>query len=267
VRARALLPIAAVLALGAAHPGSARAAGDPRILWQTLETPHFRIHFESQARHVAERVADLAEDIHERLTPAVGWNPTQVTELLLADQTDSANGSAGAIPYNAIRLNITAPDDLSPLSDAEDWYLELVTHEYTHILHTDHIVGVPAVVNAVIGKTVSTNQVAPRWMLEGLAIFEESSRTAGGRLRSSMWNMFMRADVLEDHVAPLDVFSNPVRRWPQGNIWYLYGSFFMRWIAETYGEDAIRRMIDDYGRQVIPYAVNRSVRRATGRTF
>ena len=56
----------------------------------------------------------------------------------------------------------------------------------------------------------------------------------------------MRADVLEDNVATLDVFSNVPRRWPQGNIWYLYGSFFMQWIAETYGEQAIRAMIDDY---------------------
>jgi hypothetical protein len=245
----------------------ARAANDPSILWQTIETPHFRITYESQSREIAERVADLAEDIHARLAPAVGWSPGERTELLLSDQTDSANGSASALPYNAIRLNITAPDDLSPLGDAEDWFLELVTHEYTHILHTDHMGGLPAVVNAVLGKTLAPNQVEPRWMLEGLAVFEESSKTSGGRLRSSLWNMYMRADVLGDNVAPLDVFSNPVRRWPQGNIWYLYGSFFMRWIAETYGEDAIRRMIDDYGRQIVPYGINRSLRRATGRTF
>jgi Tol biopolymer transport system component len=41
----------------------------------------------------------------------------------------------------------------------------------------------------------------------------------------------------------------------------------MKWIAETYGEQAIRAMIDDYGRQIIPFAINRSIRRATGRTF
>jgi hypothetical protein len=104
-------------------------------------------------------------------------------------------------------------------------------------------------------------------MLEGLAVFEESARTSGGRLRSSMWNMFMRADVLEHNEATLDVFSNTPRRWPQGNIWYLYGSFFMAWIAETYGEQAIREMIDDYAHQLIPYGINRSIRRVTGRTF
>jgi hypothetical protein len=77
----------------------------------------------------------------------------------------------------------------------------------------------------------------------------------------------MRADVLENTVATLDVFSNVPRRWPQGNIWYLYGSFFMQWIAETYGEQAIRAMIDDYAYQIVPYAINRSIRRATGRTY
>jgi hypothetical protein len=197
----------------------------------------------------------------------VGWAPTQRTELLLSDQTDSANGSATALPYNAIRLNVTAPDDLSPLGDVDDWYLELLTHEYTHILHTDHIRGLPALANILVGKTYAPNQVEPRWMLEGLAVFEESSKTSGGRLRSSQWNMFMRADVLENNVATLDQFSNNLRRWPQGNIWYLYGSFFMRWIAETYGEEAIRKFIDDYAWQIVPFAVNRSMRRATGRTF
>ena len=250
-----------------AWPERARAADDPSLLWKKIETPHFRITFYSGEDEVAQHVAELAEAINTRLAPAVGWEPSQRTEIMLTDGTDSANGSATALPYNAIRLFITAPDDLSPLGDVDDWYQELVTHEYTHILHTDHIGGIPALVNAVLGKTLAPNQVQPRWLLEGLAVFEESARTSGGRLRSSAWNMFMRADVLEDNVATLDVFSNTPRRWPQGNIWYLYGSFFLRWVADTYGEQSIRKMIDDYGSELVPYGVNRSIRRATGRTF
>ena len=246
---------------------SARAAGDPKLFWKTVETPHFRITYYSTEDEIAEHVATVAEGIYARLVPAVGWTPGEKTEVLLADQTDSANGLSTALPYNTVLLNVTAPDDMSPLGDVDDWYLELVTHEYTHILHTDHITGVPALINRILGKVYAPNQLEPHWMLEGLAVFEETARTSGGRLRSSMWNMFMRADILENNVAPLDVFSNTPRRWPEGNIWYLYGSFFMRWIAETYGEHAIRTMIDDYSRQIIPYGINRSVRRATGRTF
>ena len=257
---------AAIAGLLAVSP-VARAVSDPKLLWKTTETPHFRITYYSTEDEVAEHVATLAEDIYQRLVPAVGWVPGEKTELLLADQTDSANGLSSALPYNTVVLNVTAPDDMSPLGDVDDWYLELVTHEYTHILHTDHITGVPALINRILGKVYAPNQLEPHWMLEGLAVFEESARTSGGRLRSSMWNMFMRADILEDNAASLDVFSNTPRRWPEGNIWYLYGSFFMKWIAQTYGEQAIRAMIDDYSRQIIPYGINRSVRRATGRTF
>jgi hypothetical protein len=245
----------------------AGAAANPKLVWKSIETKHFRISYYSTEDEVAAHVGTLCESIFERLSPAVGWDPSEITEIVLTDFTDSANGSATALPFNAITLYVTAPDDMSPLGDVDDWYLELVTHEYTHILHTDHIEGIPALINKIIGKTYAPNQVQPHWLLEGLAVYEESSKTSGGRLRSSMWNMWMRADVLEGNVATLDQFSNVPRRWPQGNIWYLYGSFFMQWIADTYGEQAIRAMIDDYAWQIIPYSMNRSIRRATGRTY
>lgn len=266
-------PLAYALAVGVALATSlagsppAEAANDPTIEWHTLETPHFRVSYYTGEEAMAQRVADLCESIYVTLVPAVGWPPSERVEISITDQTDSANAFATSLPYDSIRLFATAPDDLSPLGDVDDWYLELITHEFTHVLHTDHIRGIPAIVNKIIGKTLSPNQVAPRFILEGLAVFEESSKTSGGRLRSSIWNMYMRTDVLEDNVAPLDVFTNTVRRWPQGNLWYLYGSFFMQWIAQTYGEQAIRNFIDDYGHQLIPYAINRSMRRATGRTF
>ena len=245
----------------------AGAINDPYLQWSCIETEHFRITYYSGEEEIAQRVADLAESILARLAPAVGWPPSERTEIAITDTTDAANAFAGALPYDAIHMFATAPDDLSPLGDVDDWYLELITHEFTHVLHTDHIRGIPAIVNAVLGKTWAPNQIQPRWILEGLAVFEESSKTSGGRLRSSIWNMFMRADMLENNVAQLDEFSNNVRRWPQGNLWYLYGSFFMQWIAETYGEQAIRLMIDDYAWQVVPWAINRSIRRATGRTY
>lgn len=248
-------------------PSPARAAGDPALRWYTIETPHFRITYHSGLEPVAQHVASIAEDIYGNMSVAVGWTPGERTEIALADGSESANGSAGALPYNAIRLIVTAPEDMSPLGDVDDWYLELVTHEYTHILHTDHIRGIPAIVNAVLGKTLAPNQVQPRWILEGLGVYQESARTSAGRLRNSQWDMFMRADVLGDNVATIDQISNVVRRWPQGNLYYLYGSYFTEWIAKTYGEDALRKMADDYGKQIVPWGFNRSIRRATGKTF
>ena len=161
---------------------------------------------------VADRIGALAETIHDRVSITLGYAPTTTTEIVLTDDTDSANGSATALPLNTIRLYVTAPDDLSPLGDYDDWYLELLTHEYTHILHTDNISGVPRIVNAVLGKTYSPNQAQPRWILEGLAVLSESQHSSAGRIRSSLFDMYLRADVLEDNIAGLDQFSSSATR-------------------------------------------------------
>lgn len=266
-RAPKLLAALAALASLASVAPPARAAFDPALKWKSLESKHFRVTFYTGLDDVARHVADIAEAAHATLAPPLGWAPEDKTELLINDTPDSANGSATALPYNAVRLNVTAPDDLSPLGDVDDWLLALITHEYTHVLHLDNMTGLPALVNRVIGKTLAPNQVQPRWIQEGTAVYFESTRTSGGRLRSSLWSMYMRADVLEHNFASLDQFSNYVRRWPQGNIWYLYGSYFIQWVAETYGEETLRRMSEEYGRQPIPWGLSRTMRRVTGKTW
>jgi hypothetical protein len=243
------------------------AANDPGLLWQSLETKHFRITFYSGERQIAEHVADIAETVYDRLGDDMAAYPTERVEIALTDQSESANGSATALPFNIVNLYVTAPEDLSPLSDVDDWYLELLTHEYTHTLQLGQVRGFPALVNAILGRTWMPNQIQPRWILEGLAVVQETAHTSGGRLRSGIWQMMMRTDVLTHNVASIDQMHHFVRRWPQGNIWYLYGSYFMRFIVETYGMEAIQKMIKDYGGQPIPWGFNRSLRRATGKTF
>ncbi|MDF2696728.1 MAG: tolB protein precursor, partial [Labilithrix sp.] len=263
-----LAAIVAVIVLLFSSARPAEAAFDPALRFRTIETEHFRITYHTGLEEVAQHVANTSESIYGRMTEAMGYAPKrEKTELLLVDNAESANGSATALPYNAIRLLVTAPEDFSPLGDVDDWYLELITHEFTHILHTDHIRGIPTLVNAVIGKTMAPNQVQPRWILEGYGVYFESAKTSGGRLRNSMWDMFMRTDVIEDNLATLDQMSNVVRRWPQGNLFYLYGSHFIQWIGQTYGEKALRQVSYDYGGQLIPWGIQRSIRRATGKTY
>ncbi|MSP23558.1 MAG: hypothetical protein EXR75_00030 [Myxococcales bacterium] len=245
----------------------ALAGGDPTLSWWTLETAHFRVHYDKKLEPIAERVARLCESIHETLVEPLGHAPRARTEVALSDVTDSANGSATPVPFNAVRLFVTAPSDLSPLHDYDDWYLGLMTHEYAHILHTDNISGVPALLNTIIGKTVAPNQAQPRWFLEGLAVVVESDFTSAGRIRSTLFDAYLRADVLADNVARLDQFSNNAQRWPQGSLWYLYGARFLHFISELYGRDALRAVLADYGSTVIPWGINRAIRRQTGHTY
>jgi len=242
-------------------------AGDPYLEWYTIKTPHFRVHYHGGLEDIAQLTASSAEAVHARLMPQLGWSPKQVTEIAVTDDTDSANGSAATLPYNMVRLFATAPDDMSPLGDYDNWINELVTHEYTHILQIDNTSGLPAFGNAIVGKTYAPNQAQPRWILEGLAVVMETAHTSGGRLRSSQFDMYLRADVLDQRLARLDQISNPARRWPGGNLWYLYGANFIGWIVDTYGPDTYAAVAADYGASIVPWGINRAIRRVTGRTY
>lgn len=245
----------------------ALAINDPTLVWKTISTPHARVHAPEHLLPIAKRVAEVTEHAYSNVSPALGWNLTEIVEIALTDNTDSANGSATPVPYNAIRLFVTAPDDLSTLSDYDDWLLTLVTHELTHVVHLDNVTGILAIYNAIFGKTYTLNAVQPKWFIEGLAVLYETKLTSGGRNRSTLFDMYLRADVLEDNVAPIDQISNNPRRWPQGTLWYLYGSHFLEYIENLYGPEAMRSVVSDYGSQIIPYGVNRSIRRATGHTY
>lgn len=248
-------------------PGAAGATGDPELDWWTVETEHFRVHYSRPLEPIAERIATLAETLYGRVDDALGYAPRTRTEMVITDDAETANGSASALPYNAIRLLVSAPEDTSTLGDYDDWYLDLVTHEFTHIAHIDNVSGIPALVNAIIGKSFSPNQVQPRWIIEGLAVVSESRHTSGGRMRSSVFDMYLRADVLADNIAGLDQISSTPTRWPQGNLWYLYGSRFLGWITDVYGANTMRAVSADYGASLIPWGINRAMRRATGKTY
>ena len=161
---RLLVAFASLFTATARSPPAA-AAGDPYLQWWTLETAHFRVHYYKGLEAAAEKVAGIAEGVHERLTRTFEHELADVTEIVLTDNTDDANGSADSFPFNTIRLYATAPDDVSPLGDYDDWYLELVTHEHTHVLHTDTTAGIPALVNKLVGKWWLPNRAQPRWIL------------------------------------------------------------------------------------------------------
>ena len=264
---RFALAVVAVVLFATMCPRPAHAVDDPTLVWWTYETDHFRVTYPEPIDPVARRIAILAETIHARLSNEMHFAPDEKTEILLTDDSEAANGVASPVPYDNIHLYTTAPPEFSTLGDYDDWILGLVTHEYTHILHTGNISGAAAVANRIIGKTLAPNSAQPRWILEGLAVVEESQNTTAGRVRSTLFDMQLRADVLENNFARIDQISGDAQRWPYGNLWYLYGSRFLRWIIDVYGRDTFPAISADYGATTIPFGINRAVRRVTGRTY
>ncbi len=88
-------------------PSLARA--NPDLRWETIETEHFWIHYRAQDVEFAERTAMQAERAYRKVTVQLGHRVRLKTHVVIADDTDNANGLANAEPLQRVRLNVTAP--------------------------------------------------------------------------------------------------------------------------------------------------------------
>ncbi len=242
-------------------------AGDPTRTYRTIETDHFVLYYYAPLDDVARRVGVVAERAHRTLAPALDHVPDLKTIIVVVDDTDSANGFASVIPRNAIQVYATAPTGFNELEDHEDWLYGLIAHEYTHILHLDTMEGLPTIYNRIFGRTWAPNQIMPRWLIEGVAVYEESKRSAGGRNRGTRFDQIIRTARHGNQVLRLDEISGAPRRFPHGNTVYVYGSHFLRYLFDRFGDDTVRKMTHIAGSYAPPFAVNRQIAKAVGRPF
>jgi Tol biopolymer transport system component len=242
-------------------------AGDPYREFFTLESDHFVVHYYAPLEDVARRVAVVAEAAHRTLTPALDHTPDRKTIIVVVDDTDSANGFAMVLPRNQIQLYATGPGSFTELDDHDDWLYGLTAHEYTHVVHLDTMGPLPRIYNKIFGKTWSPNQVMPRWIIEGIATYEESKRSAGGRNRGSRFEQVIRIARHEGKQLRLDEVSGAPRQFPRGNSAYIYGSHFLRYVFDRYGDDTLREMSHTGGNWPIPFAVNRQIAKVVGKPF
>jgi Tol biopolymer transport system component len=242
-------------------------AGDPTRVYKTVETDHFIIYYWEPLDDAARRLGVVAERAHRVLSPALGKVPTEKTVVFMADDTDAANGFATTLPRNMIQVNATGPDGFNELDDHDDWLYGLVAHEYTHILHLDTYDGLPTIYNSIFGKTWAPNQIMPRWVIEGIAVYEESKRSAGGRNRGTRFDSYIRIARHADADLRLDEITGSPRRYPRGNAAYVYGSHFLRYVFDRYGDDKLREMSHVSGSNPVPFAVNRQIAKVVGKPF
>lgn len=242
---------------------------DPSFSWMTLSSPHFLIHYHQGEEAIAQRAVVLAEDVHARLTPRMKSQPHDRTHIVLVDAMDDANGSATPLPYNLITLYITQPfsESIFGASNYDDWLRMLITHEYTHIVHLDMVHGLPDTLHTIFGNLYFPNLFQPVWLIEGLAVYEETELTGGGRNRSPASDMVLRMAVLEHNFPGISLAANYSEKWPGGQIPYLFGGGFTAFIAKKYGREKLADLSLDYSGRSLPFMLRSTAQHVLGNSY
>lgn len=211
---------------GSLLSGAENALANPHIQWRKIETAHFEILFDSRHYQLAKDVARNAESAWMTLAPVLRTWPDK-TVIVIDDRGDQANGMATGFPYPQMHLFPAMPSPGDSIGDTGPWGLELITHEYTHVLNFQPAHGFFNFARSIFGSVVRPNLLLPRWYLEGLAVETETRYSpSGGRLRSPNFTAIPRAMIQEnllrrEDIARIGDIFDP--EWPGGIRPYLFG--------------------------------------------
>ncbi|OGR31681.1 MAG: hypothetical protein A2005_09875 [Desulfuromonadales bacterium GWC2_61_20] len=241
---------------------------DPRLAWQTLETAHFTVLFHQGIAALAQTAAAVAEEAHRQLAPELHWQPREKTRIVLADVADAPNGLTTPMPFNRIVVYLSPPlEQPFAITDREVWLRIVIIHEYTHILHLDSVFRGPAVLRHLLGRLYFPNAWQPAWLIEGLATYEETRLTSGGRGRSSYAAMLLRMATLEGPFPTLSQAAVFPDSWPSGETPYLFGVMFYQYLVDKYGPDWPGAFSRRYAGRPLPFMVDSTALASFGSTF
>jgi len=242
---------------------------DPGLNWQVLESPHFLVYFSMAQNNeqLAQHVANIAEETYQQINTQLGspdkHHHLQKIAIIMEDFSDYALGFATSLPHRVICLSLTAPTAKSFDMKFISWLKMVITHEYTHIAHFEMTSGPTTALRALFGQILTPNALQPMWSIEGLAVYNETNFTTGGRGIDSRYDMYLRMAALENQFNTLDQIKGYyLTTWPDGTAPYIYGQSLIHFIAQKYGEGkvvALSKIFCEFPYLGFNYAVRRAI--------
>lgn len=233
------LGVVALLALA-----FAARAQSPSADWRTIETPHFRVHFPAEYEEWSTRAASRLEAVREAVVKEVGYEPSQVIDVMVVNPAAAPNGYAWPfLDAPRVVLFTQAPGPDEQIGGFSNWIDLLTVHEVTHIVHmlrpsrnpTRHLV--ERFVFSLNPITIGS----PRWVLEGYATVIEGRLTGAGRPNSSLRAIVLRKWAASGRLPSYGQLDSD-NRFLGMSMAYLAGSAFLEWLEARSGPDSLRHL-------------------------
>jgi hypothetical protein len=233
--------LALLLVVFFSAPSSAQG---PSADWQTLTTPHFRVHYPAPSEAWARRAAARLEAIRERVAEEVGYAPPEVVDVLVSDPVADPNGVALPIlGWPRMLLWTSPPAPESALGHYRDWSETLIVHEEAHLVHLLRPSRNP--VRQFLARVAPAGPIplgAPLWVMEGYATLVEGRLTGAGRPNSDLRAAILRRWAQAGRLPSYGALSSDSRSWQGLSMAYLLGSAYLEWLEERAGPGSLRNL-------------------------
>ncbi len=221
------------------------------LKFETVNTEHFRISYMQNCGHLVEKAGKKLEQLYSIYKDIYGLALPSKTDVVIIN-SDYSNG--WALPYTNT-ITLWTHDSDFELRGTHDWWDDVVTHEYAHIVSiTSGLKLSPAITDIRFGFFSHPNEknrmevfqslntsILPFWLTEGIAQYESSRH--GADSWDSHRDMILRTLCLSDKLLSwghMQVGSGKSDDYEKS---YNHGFALVSYIAEKYGYDKVVLML------------------------
>ncbi len=235
-------------------------ASDANAQFLTLETDRMRlIYYGISHEYLIKHVGRTFENSLSFQRGLFDYTPSEKITVIVFDQHDYYNASATVIPRNRVTIRIAPADyTLETLPSAER-INSAMHHELMHVVTGDMASSSDKVFRTLFAGKVTPNSedpvsilysyltaprwFAPRWYIEGVAVFMETWMAGGfGRALGGYDEMVFRTKVRDDDsmfdMVGLESEGTAID-FRTGSNSYLYGTRFLSYLAYTFGPEKV----------------------------
>lgn len=204
--------------------------------WHILKTEHFDIYYYPEMQELAEYGAHFAEEAYDELQNRFNFSLTHRPPLIFYSSNlhfKQTNITPGFIPdgvggfFEFLKGRVVIP-----ANGNIHQFRRVIRHELVHVFTYSRVLRV------VRDHRIPPDRFLPLWFTEGLAEYWSGTP-------DHSHEMVMRDAVFSNYLVPLE------------NMYRVHGSFLMykegealcRFLAETYGEEKLLRLIENFWKQ------------------
>jgi len=222
------------------------------LKFYTMESEHFRFHYQEGLEHFARRAAPVFENLYDIYDSTYSLKLPAKTEVMIVNDIHS-NGWA----MDLLNVLLISPNGFDyNLRGTSDWLRDVATHEYAHLVSISSSHKGPAWIpylqlgyfshpnntrktkNGTHGSRVEALhifplEILPPWFFEGIAQYEASRR--GSDSWDSHRDMILRSLALGDKLLPWDHMFVFAGKGDDFEKTYNHGFSMVKYISETYG--------------------------------
>ena len=221
------------------------------IKWKSISSPNFKVIFPSAFEKEAGKVLVRFEQYYNENSEELHDRPGKIPVILHTTPVVSN----GFVVWAPKRVELFTYPDINGYS--QDWYSQLAIHEFRHVLQVDKLrQGLTKALTIALGEQGIGPAVGMMsfWLLEGDAVYAETSLSQSGRGRLPSFEMGIKAQLLSDrkYYSYSKSYLGSYRDYVPD--YYKYGYQMVSYARSRYGDDIWSGAFDFVGRR--PYLIN-----------